>query len=323
LTPVGIQTTGLGGHSVSRIAAGDSHNIAVTVDRRIATWGLNSNGQLGNDTFGGSVLIPSLLAAINGDAASGGGAHTLIRSSSALSFGLNTSGQLGNSSTTNASSRVPVTNTGALSGKTITHIDAGENHSLALCSDGTLVGWGSNSSGQIGNNSSSNSNAPVAITTSGTLSGKTPVAIGAGKSHSIAIAAQNVTTRTDDAALVTLTSNTGNWLDPFISGHASYSISVSPTTASIAFTPRTAHPSATVRINGTQVNSGSASASIPLFFGSNNLTIVVTAANGTSTLTYSLLVTRSQPSSDASLASLIPSSGSLSPAFSSQSGAFP
>ena len=322
-TPVGITTTGLSGRIVRRIAAGDSHSMAVTADERIALWGSNSNGQQGNDTSGGSVLFPTISFYISGvTAATGGGNHTLARAASPYSWGLNSSGQLGNSSTTIATAPASVTTSGPLSGKTIAHLDAGGNHSLALCTDGTLAGWGSNSSGQVGNNSTSNATAPIAITTSGTLNGKTPVAIAAGDAHSLAIAAENVTTLTDDAALVTLTSNTGTWFAPFISGHTSYSITVPTTASSISFTPRTANPSATVRVNGALVTSGSASAAIPLAYGSNSIIIVGTAADGITTLTYSLLVTRTLPSTDASLASLVLGTGTLSPSFNTNTGAF-
>ena len=323
LMPVGIQTAGLGGLFVRRIAAGNSHSMAVTEDGRIATWGFNGSGQLGNGAFGNSFPSPAVQAGITGvTAASGGMDHTLARTFNPAAWGLNSSGQLGNSTTSSSASPVSVTTSGALWGKIIAHLDAGGNHNLALCTDGTLAGWGSNSSGQVGNNSTSNATAPVAITSNGTLNGKTPLAIGTGNTHSLAIAAENVTSLTNDAALVTLTSNTGTWFAPFISGNTSYSITVPSTTSSISFTPRSAHPSATVRVNGTLVTSGSSSSAIPLFFGSNTVTIVGTAANGTTTLTYSLLVTRSQPSTDASLASLVPGTGSLLPAFNTNTGAY-
>ena len=63
-------------------------------------------------------------------------------------------------------------------------------HSLALCSDGTLAAWGQNSSGQIGNGTTSDVSIPLAVTTPGTaLALKTPVAIAAGTSHSLALCA--------------------------------------------------------------------------------------------------------------------------------------
>ena len=51
--------------------------------------------------------------------------------------------------------RVPVLmqSRGALVGKTVVKLRAGFNNWLALCSDGTLVAWGSNGSGEFGNGS--------------------------------------------------------------------------------------------------------------------------------------------------------------------------
>src|SRR5205085_491230 len=57
----------------------------------------------------------------------------------------------------------------------------------ALCSDGTVVAWGENHDGQLGNGSSDSSLVPVKVNTSGVLSGKTVVAIAAGLSHSLAL----------------------------------------------------------------------------------------------------------------------------------------
>ncbi len=69
-----------------------------------------------------------------------------------LAWGYNNYGQLGNNSTTNSSIAVPVDMTGALAGKTIMSLASGSYHNLALCSDGTLAAWGTNSYGQLGNN---------------------------------------------------------------------------------------------------------------------------------------------------------------------------
>jgi len=44
--------------------------------------------------------------------------------------------------------------------------------SLALCSDGNVAGWGNNHYGQLGNNSSTDSNVPVWVSTAGLRSGE-------------------------------------------------------------------------------------------------------------------------------------------------------
>jgi gliding motility-associated-like protein len=69
-------------------------------------------------------------------------------------------------------------------------------------------------------------------------------------------------------------------------------------------TPTTQDPNATVKVNGTTVTSGTASASIPLATGANTITTVVTAQDGTTSHTYSITVTRAAPSKDALLSTI-------------------
>lgn len=106
-------------------------------------------------------------------------------------WGSNDSGRLGNNGNPLYPSKVPVAvNTaGTLAGKTVVAIAAGLGHSLALCSDGTLAAWGSNSAGQLGNAATTNSSVPVAVDRSGLLADKTVVAIAAGTYHSLALCA--------------------------------------------------------------------------------------------------------------------------------------
>jgi hypothetical protein len=61
---------------------------------------------------------------------------------------------------------------GVLSGKSIVDIATGETGGIVLDSDGKLYSWGGGTSGQLGDNSSANSTTPVAVSTSGALSGK-------------------------------------------------------------------------------------------------------------------------------------------------------
>ena len=87
-------------------------------------------------------------------------------------------GELGNGTTQN--SDLPVAVNGLGSGATA--VAAGGEHSLALLSNGTVMAWGGNRNGQLGDGSTEKSNVPVAV--SG-LSGVTAVA--AGGLHSLAL----------------------------------------------------------------------------------------------------------------------------------------
>jgi hypothetical protein len=82
-----------------------------------------------------------------------------------------------------------VDTTGVLSGKTIAAVIAGSFHSFALCTDGTLAGWGYNGFGQLGDNSVNSRSVPVLVSSTGVLSGKTITAASAGYYHSLALCA--------------------------------------------------------------------------------------------------------------------------------------
>ena len=93
-----------------------------------------------------------------------------------VTWGYNNYGQLGNNSTTNSSVPVLVDRTGVLAGKTVVAISAGGSHALALCADGTLAAWGYNSSGQLGNSSTTTAKVPVLVNTSALRPGERIVA---------------------------------------------------------------------------------------------------------------------------------------------------
>jgi alpha-tubulin suppressor-like RCC1 family protein len=106
-------------------------------------------------------------------------------------WGRNNLGQLGNGTNTNSNVPVAASTSGALAGKTITAIAAGESHSLALASDGRVYAWGANVGGQLGTGITTYYNTlPVAVSTSGALAGKTITAIAAGAYHSMALTSE-------------------------------------------------------------------------------------------------------------------------------------
>ena len=82
-----------------------------------------------------------------------------------------------------------------------------------------------------------------------------------------------------------------------------YTATVPNTVASVKVIPTAATALLTIKVNGTAVASGAASASIPLSIGENTITTVVTEADGVTTNTYSTVITR-QKSAVATLNSL-------------------
>ncbi|WP_459815200.1 cadherin-like beta sandwich domain-containing protein [Geotalea toluenoxydans] len=139
---------------------------------------------------------------------------------------------------------------------------------------------------------------------SGTASGPIALAVG-DNTITVQVTAQDgTTTKTytvivNRAAAASTNANLSNLslsaaaLNPtFASGTISYTASVSNPVTSTTVTPTVEDPTATVKVNGTTVASGTASGSIALAVGSNTITTVVTAQDGTTTKTYSLVVTR-------------------------------
>ena len=95
-------------------------------------------------------------------------------------WGLNTTGKAGNAGAGSYPSR-PVDVTGLTSG--VSSVASGDSHSCVVTSSGGVKCWGSNSSGQLGDNSLENRSTPVDV--SGLTSGVS--AVSSGGSHSCAL----------------------------------------------------------------------------------------------------------------------------------------
>jgi alpha-tubulin suppressor-like RCC1 family protein len=172
LVPVAVSGLSSG---VASISVGGLHACAVTTSGAAYCWG--AAGQLGDNGVPAAVTgLPSGVASI-----SAGVNHScaVITSGAAYCWGDNSAGQLGNNSTTNSS--VPVAVTGFSSG--VASITAGFNYSCAVTTSGAAYCWGFDSAGQLGNNSTTNSSVPAAV--SGFSSGV--ASITAGVNYSCAV----------------------------------------------------------------------------------------------------------------------------------------
>ena len=136
------------------IAAGKQHSVALQSNGTVWTWGDNTLGQLGNNTLMNTkrpvqvVDVSGIDALTNIVAISAGGNHTLALTSdgSVWAWGSNAEGQLGIDSDVSYQKK-PVQ---ILSLSEITQISAGNDHSLARKSNGTVWAWGKNTDGQLG-----------------------------------------------------------------------------------------------------------------------------------------------------------------------------
>jgi alpha-tubulin suppressor-like RCC1 family protein len=211
LVPVAVNVAGgvsaLAGKTVTAVAAGGEHVLALASDGTVYAWGDNSLAQLGNSSVATTSLVPvavnttagvSNLAGKTITAISAGTFHGLALASdgSVSAWGYNFSGQLGNGATGLSADPVAVSVTSrvsALAGKTVTQIVGSGYHSLALASDGTVCAWGSGSSGELGDNGSTDQLVPVAVNTvSGVsaLAGQSVVALAVGSesAHCVVLA---------------------------------------------------------------------------------------------------------------------------------------
>ena len=191
--PVAVNATGpLAGRTVTHIAAGRYHTCAVA-DGQAFCWGHNNYGQLGNNTTTES-WVPVAVNATGPlagrtitDVTAGAYHSCAVADGKASCWGNNGYGQLGNNTTFNAWIPVAVSTSGPLAGRTVTGISAGIYHSCAVA-DGMASCWGWNGYGQLGNTTTTNAWAPVAVSTSGTLAGATVTEVAAGGHHSCAVA---------------------------------------------------------------------------------------------------------------------------------------
>ena len=135
------------GSSVTSIAAGYSHALALQSDGTVWAWGADDSGQLGD----GTVLPTSAPVAVAGlggvTAIAAGDAFSLALESDGTvwAWGWNAMGQLGNGTLDDSTvpRQVP-----KLDG--VVAIAAGAWYALALRSDGTVWAWGDNWVGELG-----------------------------------------------------------------------------------------------------------------------------------------------------------------------------
>ncbi|MBC7746498.1 hypothetical protein H7Y40_00770 [Pedobacter sp.] len=176
----------LGAKIITDIAAGTSHNCVLAAGE-VFCWGQNTYGQLGNNTTTNSSVpvkvqgLPATMTAV----ATSTNSSCAIATGEVYCWGRNNQGQLGNNKATGSSpeyrSLVAVKISGVLAGKTTTDLATSGSRSYHMCAiaDGLAYCWGDNTNGNLGNNSTTDSNVPVAVSTVGVLAGKTVTDISA------------------------------------------------------------------------------------------------------------------------------------------------
>ena len=188
-TPVPV--SGLGpGSGVVAVAAGGSHALALKSNGGVLAWGNNASGQLGDGSAPADHATPVAVAGLGPGSGvvkiAAGVAFSLALKSdgTVLAWGNNASGQLGDGSAP-TDHATPVAVSGLGPGSGIGKIVAGGATAFALRSNGSVLAWGNNATGELGNGG-----APADAHTPVTVSGLSQIVdIAAGDMHGLALAA--------------------------------------------------------------------------------------------------------------------------------------
>jgi alpha-tubulin suppressor-like RCC1 family protein len=161
---VPVKVIGLAG--VVAVAGGFNHSLALKGDGSVWSWGNNSAGQLGNGTITPSlrpvqVKGPDSIGVLTGITAIAAGVEFSLALRGAdgavFAWGYNFEGQLGNG-TSGSNSNLPVrvwSPIGTCCLTAVKAIAAGGYHCLARMSDGSVLAWGNDDRGQLGDGTGS------------------------------------------------------------------------------------------------------------------------------------------------------------------------
>ncbi len=158
------------GLSNAKVIAGYlNSNLALLSDGTVMSWGENFFGELGDGTRTDS-SVPVAVNGLNGvrAIARGEASLALLDGGTVMAWGSNISGELGIGTLTGPTECVaygfcaltPV-EVSELTG--VRAIAAGNQHNLALLSDGEVMAWGENWDGQLGTGTRASTDTPVAV----------------------------------------------------------------------------------------------------------------------------------------------------------------
>jgi alpha-tubulin suppressor-like RCC1 family protein len=188
-TPIQVHGPGNVGFlsSITAIMGGEPYNFALKSDGTVWSWGSNMSGSLGDGTYTDRYTPVEVSGLTSVTSLGGRGYHSLaIRSDGTVwTWGLNAWGELGDGTKTkrNVPVQVLVTPSQALTGALA--VTGGYDFSLALMSDHTLMAWGGNPYGQLGDATYTERDNPVPVSSA---SGLTDVSqVSAGWEHAVAV----------------------------------------------------------------------------------------------------------------------------------------
>ena len=212
---VSYNTTDYNGSNAIAVCSGGAHSAILLNTGKVVTFGLNNQGQLGNgkswigqERYGNYLISNTQVNVIatgnyngsNAISVSCGSRHTsiLLNTGQVVTFGLNEDGQLGNGKSGTQSypnpyfSSQPVDvsqNSSLYNGSNAVSISCGAYHTSILLKTGSVVNFGKNINGQLGNGESGSnklSNLPIDVSynSSSGYNGTNAVAISCGGDRS-------------------------------------------------------------------------------------------------------------------------------------------
>ena len=174
------------------ISASGAHSCSLQ-NGQAYCWGDDGYGELGDGTTNSSagpvaVDTRGVLARKTLIQISTGTIHACAvdRAGAAYCWGGNASGQLGNPAAGDSAVPVAVATSGALAGQALAQISTNFFQTCAVSRAGAAYCWGGNPDGELGDGTTTDSNVPVAVDTSGVLAGKTMTQISAGDDNTCA-----------------------------------------------------------------------------------------------------------------------------------------
>lgn len=160
-----VPTQVSGGGSWKSITIGYFHGCGIMSDNTVRCWGGNGSGQIGDN----STLMRLTPTAISGGGTwkfiDAGNGHTCgIKTNDTLwCWGWNSSGQIGDNSTTQRNTPTAVSGGGSWKQVSLGSYYSA-NHTCGIKSDNSLMCWGWNGTGKLGDNSTSNKLIPTIVT---------------------------------------------------------------------------------------------------------------------------------------------------------------
>ncbi len=154
-----VRVAALSDKVITQLAAGGEHVLAASAQGEVFAWGNNYWGQLGTGSTGGeasrqlpvSLNTGRFLGKVVKLSADRNASYAITEYGLLYAWGWNDSNQLPlPAAPTGQAVSVPTLVQGAVFQNGVSDVDGGYSHGVALARDGSVLVWGSNSSGQLG-----------------------------------------------------------------------------------------------------------------------------------------------------------------------------